>query len=86
MLKFQCLLFVLKLSYICYYIICMTAPLAQDLNKIKIPQHPFVNIIKLKTCAKFKQKVLNSMVVRARQSFQFFGEITWFLGNKEALP
>ena len=27
MRKFQCLLFVLKQSYICYYIICMTVPL-----------------------------------------------------------
>ena len=26
-LKFQSLLFVLKQSYICYYIICMTVPL-----------------------------------------------------------
>ena len=25
------------------------------------------------------------MVVRARQSFQFFREVTWFLGNKRAL-
>ena len=30
MQKFQCLLFVLKRSYICYYVICMTVPL----NKI----------------------------------------------------
>ena len=27
MRKFQCLLFVLKRFYICYYIICMTVPL-----------------------------------------------------------
>ena len=27
MRKFQCLLFVLKRSYICYYVICMTVPL-----------------------------------------------------------
>ena len=27
MLKFQCLFFVLKQSYICYYVICMTVPL-----------------------------------------------------------
>ena len=26
------------------------------------------------------------MVVGARQSFQFFRQITWFLGNKRALP
>ena len=28
MQKFQCLLFVLKRSYICYYVICMTVPLS----------------------------------------------------------
>ena len=27
MQKFQCLLFVMKRSYICHYIICMTVPL-----------------------------------------------------------
>ena len=26
------------------------------------------------------------MVVGARQSFQFFRQITWFLGNNRALP
>ena len=31
------------------------------------------------------KKVLNSMVVTARQRFPFFREITWFLGNKLAL-
>ena len=30
MRKFQCLLFVLKQSYICYYIICMTVPLNEQ--------------------------------------------------------
>ena len=25
------------------------------------------------------------MVIRARQGFQFFRQITWFLGNKRAL-
>ena len=30
MRKFQCLLFVLKRSYICYYVICMTVPLKVD--------------------------------------------------------
>ena len=38
----------------------------QDLNKIKNIPHPFVGITKWKTCAKFQQKILNSMVVGAR--------------------
>ena len=33
MRKFQCLLFLLKQSYICYYIICMTVPLIQIIYK-----------------------------------------------------
>ena len=32
MRKFQCLLFVLKRLYICYYMICMTVLLRQSLN------------------------------------------------------
>ena len=36
-------------------------------------------------CAKFQQKLLKSMVVGARQSFQFFRQNTWFLKNNRAL-
>ena len=35
MRKFQCLLFVLKRSYICYYIICMTVPLSKQSDAVK---------------------------------------------------
>ena len=38
----------------------------------KHPKQPFLDIIKKETCAKFQQKILHSMVVEARQSFQFF--------------
>ena len=51
----------------------------------KNPEHPFVDIGKTETWAKFQQKILNSMVVGARQNFRFFRQITWFLGNKRAL-
>ena len=37
-------------------------------------------------CAKFQQKMLNSMVVGARQSFQFFRQKTWFIGNDRGPP
>ena len=36
-------------------------------------------------CAKFQQKILNSMVVGARQSLKFFRPTTWFLENNRAL-
>ena len=36
----------------------------------------FVDIIKWKACGNFQQKILNSMVLGTRQSFQFFREIT----------
>ena len=49
------------------------------------PEHPFVDIGKWKMCAKFQQKTLNSMVVGARQSFQFLRQITWFLENNGTL-
>ena len=66
-----------------FYILLIT----QDLNKNKKnPEHPFVDIIKWKTCSKFQQKVLNSMVVGAHQSFQLFRQKTWFLGNNRPLP
>ena len=61
----------------------------EDLNKIKktpnTSEH-FANIER-ETSAKFQQKILlNSTLVGARQSFQFFRQTTWFLGNKRALP
>ena len=59
--------------------------ITQDPNKIKNPEHPFVEIVKQETCAKFQQKILNFMAVGARQNFQLFRKITWFLGNNRAL-
>ena len=56
--------------------------ITQDLNKIKNTLlWTFVN----RKRAKFQQKILHSMVVAARQSFQFFRQITWFLKNNKAL-
>ena len=52
----------------------------------KNPTHPFVDITKHKIYAKFQQKILRSMVVGTRQSFQFFKQKTWFLGNNKGLP
>ena len=52
----------------------------------KNPTNPFVDITKHKTCAKFQHKILNSMVVGTRQSFQLSTNKTWFLGNDEGLP
>ena len=51
--------------------------ITQDLNKIKKnPEHLFVDVRKTEACAKFQEKLLDSMVVRACQSFQFFRQIT----------
>ena len=38
MRKFPCLLFVLKRWYICYYVICMTAPVIFSLNLKSVDQ------------------------------------------------
>ena len=38
-----------------------------------------------KMCAKFQQKILNSVVVEAHQNFHFFRQTAWFLGNNRAL-
>ena len=40
-------------------------------NKTNL-KHAFDHIGKKETCAKFQRKLLNSMVVGARQGFQFF--------------
>ena len=54
--------------------------ITQDLNKTqKNPKHPFVDIVWNEW--KMSSKKKNSVVVEARQSFQFFTRITWFLGN-----
>ena len=61
--------------------------ITQVLNKKKTrnPAHPFVDIGKNRTCAKSQQKLLKSMTVVARQSFQFFRQNTWLLENNRAL-
>ena len=52
----------------------------------KNPAHTFLDGTKQKTCAKFQQKILNSVVVGDRQSFLFFRQKTWLLGNNRNLP
>ena len=42
----------------------------------KNPTYSFANT------GNFEQKILNFMAVGARQSFQFFRKIPWFLGKK----
>ena len=59
--------------------------ITQDLIKTKKIPHTLVDIRQTEKCTKFQQKILNSTVVGARQSFQFFRQITWFLGNTRAL-
>ena len=49
------------------------------------PEQLFVDIVKEEAGAKFHQKILNFVVVGALQSFQFFRQIAWFLGNSRAL-
>ena len=51
----------------------------------KNPTHPFVDILRRKHVQCFSKKLLNFTIVGARQSFQFFRHITWFLGNARAL-
>ena len=46
---------------------------------------PFVDIGKWEAWAKFQQKLLNSVVAGARQSFQFFRQNIWFFENNRAL-
>ena len=47
--------------------------LTQELSKIKNLEHPFVDTVKQKTCAKFQLKILNSMILyQAHQSFHIF--------------
>ena len=51
----------------------------------KVPNTLLQALVRPKRVQNFSKKVLNSMVVTARQRFPFFREITWFLGNKLAL-
>ena len=70
-----------------FYILTETSFINNSRSKQnkKNPIHSFVDIGKTKTCAKFQQKLLKLTVVGARQSFQFFRQITCFLGNTRTL-
>ena len=53
MRKCQCLLFVLKQSYICYYTICMTVPLIDLMTTIYFTNHrkiQLLNFLKKYSC------------------------------------
>ena len=61
--------------------------ITQDLSKIrKIPHILLSALLSRKRVQNFSKKILNSMVVGARQSFQFFRQKPWFLGNNRGLP
>ena len=49
----------------------------------KNPTHHFVDITNYKTCAKFQQNKLNSVVVGARQRFRFLDKKPGFLEIRE---
>ena len=60
--------------------------ITQDLNKIKKILLTFLEtLLSRKSVQDFSKKILSSMVVGARQSFQFFWQKTWFLGNNRGL-
>ena len=69
-------MFVCKL-YGCWFVL---SPVA-----VTYPKYPFVDIVKYETWAKLQQNILKSVVVGARQSFQFFRQLTCFLGNYRGL-
>ena len=59
--------------------------ITQDLNKIKKTHTPFCRHYYVENVCKVSAKILKSMVVGGRQSFQFFRQKTWFLGNNRGL-
>ena len=52
-------------------------------KKKKIPEHPFVEIVKSETCARYQLKMFNSVVLRARKSFKFFSNKPGFSKTTE---
>ena len=60
--------------------------ITQDLKKIKkIPTTLLKTLLSRKRVQKFQQKILNFVAAGTRQSFQFFTQIAWFLGNNRTL-
>ena len=63
--------------------------ITQDLNKMKkkkkIPNTLLYTFLNRKHVQNFGKKLLNFMTVGGCQSFQFFRQITWFLGSNRAL-
>ena len=53
-------------------------------KEIKIPNTLLQTLVS-SICVRGSAKILNSMVVEARQSFQFFRQKAWFLENNGAL-
>ena len=58
--------------------------ITQDLNKIKKSRTSFCRHCYVRKVCKISAKILNSMIVRAHQNFQFFRQITWFLHNNRS--
>ena len=60
--------------------------ITQDLNKtLKISHTLLQTFVRRKRVQNFSKKIIDFTVVGARQSFQVFRKITWFLGNTRAM-
>ena len=55
-------------------------------KKTKVPNNLWQILLSKKMCAKFQETILNSMVLGACLSFQFFIQKIWFLGNNKPFP
>ena len=77
----------IKLDLVSTHSILHTRLITQVLNKIKkIPHTLLQTLLSKKRAQNFSKKVLNSMLVGAGQSVQFFRQKTWFLGKNRGLP
>ena len=66
-------------------VILIFANNARSKQNKKNLEHLLLDIGKQETCATVQQKILNSRVVGARQSFRILRQITWFPENNRAL-
>ena len=77
----------IKKDLVCTHSFFTLSLKAQDLNKIKKnPAHTLLKtLLSRKRVRNFSKKKLNSVVVGARQNFQFFRQNAWFPGNNRGL-
>ena len=69
-----------------FFLFCLDLELFAKIKKDLVSTYSFFTLLLITQDLNKIKKIPHTLVVGARQSFQFFTQKNWFLGNNKGLP